>query len=126
MQAVGNLALKSERFTLSDFAPLAEEFAYVKDFQGSVADVNLLWSNDGKDIAMSGSAVLDKLTGIAVYEEWEVPVGIDGKVTFNDKDVKVSRMLLTVDGQTAQLARPMLILKIRIISRVEVCWQRMP
>lgn len=103
MQAVGNLALKSERFTLSDFAPLAEEFAYVKDFQGSVADVNLLWSNDGKDIAMSGSAVLDKLTGIAVYEEWEVPVGIDGKVTFNDKDVKVSRMLLTVDGQTAQL-----------------------
>ena len=103
MQAVGNLALKSERFTLSDFAPLAEEFAYVKDFQGSVADVNLLWSNDGKDIAMSGSAVLDKLTGIAVYEEWEVPVGIDGKVAFNDKDVKVSRMLLTVDGQTAQL-----------------------
>lgn len=103
MQAVGNLALKSERFTLSDFAPLAEEFAYVKDFQGSVVDVNLLWSNDGKDIAMSGSAVLDKLTGIAVYEEWEVPVGIDGKVTFNDKDVKVSRMLLTVDGQTAQL-----------------------
>lgn len=103
MKSVGNLNLKSDRFNLNSFAALAEEFAHVKNFHGAVADVNLLWGNDGKNVTMSGAAVLDKLTGVAVYEDLQLPVGIDGKVSFNDKAVQVANMLLTVEQQTAQL-----------------------
>lgn len=62
-----------------------------------------MWTNSGEDIAMSGTVVLEKLTGVAVYGDEEFPVGIDGKVAFNDKAVKSDKLLLTVDGQTAQL-----------------------
>ena len=85
MKAVGSLTVKSDHFALTAFAPLAEEFGKVKNFQGAVADVNLLWTNSGEDIAMSGTVVLEKLTGVAVYGDEEFPVGIDGKVAFNDK-----------------------------------------
>ena len=88
MKAVGSLTVKSDHFALTAFAPLAEEFGKVKNFQGAVADVNLLWTNSGEDIAMSGTVVLEKLTGVAVYGDEEFPVGIDGKVAFNDKAVK--------------------------------------
>ena len=54
MKAVGSLTVKSDHFALTAFAPLAEEFGKVKNFQGAVADVNLLWTNSGEDIAMSG------------------------------------------------------------------------
>ncbi len=102
MQAVGSLIIKSDHFTLSDFAAFAHKFAQVKDFKGSVGDVNLLWKNDGKDVAMSGSVGLEQLTGIVEYGQWVVPVGIDGKVKFNGKEIQASKMLLTVDGQTAR------------------------
>lgn len=103
MKAAGSLTVKSDHFALAAFAPLAEEFGKVKNFQGAVADVNLLWTNGGEDIAMSGAVILEKLTGVAGYGDEEFPVGIDGKVAFNDKAVKADKLLLTVDGQTAQL-----------------------
>lgn len=103
MKAVGNLTVKSEHFALEAFAPLAQEFGKVKDFRGAVRNVNLLWTNSGKDVTMAGAVVLEQLTGTAIYEDWEIPVGIDGKVAFNDKAVKTDKLLLTVDGQTAQL-----------------------
>lgn len=103
LQAVGQLTLQTEHFAVQDFAALAEKFGQVKNLQGAVTDVNVLWSNDGKDIVVTGAAGLQKLTGVVVYQDWQVPVGLDGKVAFNDKDVEVSKMQLTVDGQTAQL-----------------------
>ena len=33
-----------------------------------------------------------KLTGVAVYGDEEFPVGIDGKVAFNDKAVKSDKL----------------------------------
>ena len=40
-------SVKSDHFALTAFAPLAEEFGKVKNFQGAVADVNLLWNKIG-------------------------------------------------------------------------------
>ena len=48
MKAVGSLTVKSDHFALTAFAPLAEEFGKVKNFQGAVADVNLLWTGKKK------------------------------------------------------------------------------
>lgn len=98
----GALTFKTESFAVDSFSALLTHFVpYAENVQGSVEKLKLLWSNNGQEVGLSGSGRLHTLTGTVVYDDYRVPVGLDGKLKFDKMSIVAESVDIEANGQKA-------------------------
>lgn len=100
--AHGRLALKTEKFTLTDFGGFAAAYAPVQKLAGEVDGLNLIWENDGENTSLSGKGSIQLAAEVLPGGE-PLPVELAGSIEADGREVKLEDLALTVDGNTAQI-----------------------
>ena len=102
-EAKGYLFLKTEHFDIKAFSNLAKRYTGIDQLTGSIKDLNLRWSGDGKDIALEGAGYLDKVAAVAAYREEQIPIVVDGKVSFHEKTAEAVNLDFTAGGEKGRI-----------------------
>lgn len=102
-EAKGHLFLKTEHFALEPFSDLAKRYLGIEELKGSVKDLNLRWSGDGKDVSLEGAGFLADVAAIATYQEEKLPIVLNGKVSFHQKIVEAVNLDFTANGEKGRL-----------------------
>ena len=100
--AHGQLALKTDKFALTEFADFAAAYAPIQNFAGEVDGLNLIWENDGENTKLSGKGQI-ALSAEALLGDEPLPVKLAGGLEVTDRDVLVEGLVLTVAENTAVL-----------------------
>ncbi|MGL5206376.1 MAG: translocation/assembly module TamB domain-containing protein [Acidaminococcaceae bacterium] len=102
-KAKGSLLLQTEQFALEPFDVLAKRYLNIEGLKGSVKDLHLRWSGDGRDIALEGTGFLANVAASAVYQEEKILLTLNGKVAFQQKVVEAVDLDFTVNGEKGRL-----------------------
>jgi len=102
-EAKGHLFLQTEHFALDTFSDLAKRYLEIEELKGSVKNLNLRWSGDGKDIALEGTGFLADVAAVATYQEEKLPIVLNGKVSFHQKVVEAVNLDFTANGEKGRL-----------------------
>ena len=103
MEAKGHLFLRTEHFALDPFSDLAKRYLGIEGLKGSVKDLNLRWSGDGKDISLEGTGFLANVAAVTTYQEEKLPIVLNGKVSFHQKVVEAVNLDFTANGEKGRL-----------------------
>ena len=102
-ETVGNLYIKAPHVALGPYAAWAKKYGQVENLKGTIAAVDLHWQNDGDQVDLSGTGVLDKLAGTYPLQGRQVPVDLSGNINFEKNYLALNRMQIGVDGQKLSL-----------------------
>ena len=102
-EAKGHLFLQTDHFALDPFSALAKRYLEIEGLKGSVKDLHLRWSGDGKDVALEGAGFLANVEAAKDYKEEKLPIVLNGKVSFHQKVVEAVDLGFTVNGEKGQL-----------------------
>ncbi|MCH4158405.1 MAG: hypothetical protein LKF34_07430, partial [Acidaminococcaceae bacterium] len=102
-ETVGNLYIKSQHVALGPYAAWAKKYGQVENLKGAVTAVDLHWQNDGDQVDLSGTGVLDQLAGTYPLQGRQVPVTLSGNANFEKNYLALNRMQIGIDGQKLSL-----------------------
>lgn len=95
----GRLNLKSERFTLTPFAKIAQNYLPLEAFSGAIDNLDLLWTNIDGVSALAGNGELSAVGGKYRVNDNLVTVQLTGGFTFDKESAQLHNMLIALDGQ---------------------------
>lgn len=101
-KAHGRLNLKTDKFTLTDFASFAEAYAPLQKLAGEVDGLDLIWENDGENTSLSGKGDI-QLAAEALLGGEPLPVAVKGGIEASGREVMLDALELTAGENTAQL-----------------------
>lgn len=99
----GVLTLKTEQFSIKDFAKLAERYGQLTKASGAVHKLNLRWENTGTEIKMAGNGYLEELAGTYTYDDIPLALLLNGEVGFHDKAVVAKAVQVQINGEKLEL-----------------------
>ena len=103
-KGVGKVVMKSDRVDLAPYHALALRYGRVKEAAGQVADIDGVWSNDGKDTVLRGKCTLQDVRGRYQMNGQELPFRITGDVSSADHVITADKLQIGLNEQAAVLS----------------------
>ena len=100
---VGKLNFKTEEFSLTSFSPLLATVLPAENIAGKIQAVNVLWDNNDGKVVMAGNGAIDSLKADIVYDDYNLPIEINGKISFNDSRVILDGLDIDLDNNIFSL-----------------------
>ena len=99
----GRIELKSDKLDLAPYAALAKHYAHIKDLQGGLSKLALIYVNEKGQQRYSGQVNLAGLAGSFVQGDAKHTLKLDGQVLAHDNYLNISSLQAVVDGQKLTL-----------------------
>ncbi len=100
--AHGRLNLKTDAFTLTEFAEFAAAYAPVRNFAGRTENLNLIWENDGENTSLSGKGNIE-IAAEALLGGEALPVKLAGGIEAAGRVIGLDGLQLAFGNNSAQI-----------------------
>ena len=101
----GRLAVQGDFWTLAPYTPVAEYYSGQRYHAlcGQLKNVDVVWTNDGRQVRLSGGGQLEQVGGTATFDGEEYRLLMTGPVDFADSVAHTDGLTLAVNDQQALL-----------------------